>query len=153
MVIRFTLIGLFALVAFVQPLKAQESIFERLESDRVGQGTVTIHQDVRLKSLVGRTRVFAEGQLGHREQKVSGFRVQVYAGNNSQRARTEALRTADKVKALFPELEVYSQFVSPRWLCRVGNYRSIEEADAVMRQLKTTGEFKEISIVRSLITL
>lgn len=153
MIKRFTLIGLFALLALTQPLQAQENIFERLESDGVGKGRVTIHQDSRLKSLVGRTRAFSESQTGNREQKVTGFRVQVYAGNNSQRARTEALRTADKIKALFPELEVYSQFVSPRWLCRVGNYRSIEEADAVMRQLKMTGEFKEISIVRSLITL
>ncbi len=145
--------SMFVFVALAQPVQAQESIIERLESNSAGKGTVTIHQDPRLKSLVGHTRSFAEKQVGHREQKVSGFRVQVYAGNNSQRARTEAVRTADKVKALFPELEVYSQFVSPRWLCRVGNYRSIEEADAVMRQLKMTGEFKEISIVRSLIIL
>ena len=60
---------------------------------------------------------------------------------------------AEKVKMQFPELEVYTQFVSPRWLCRVGDYRSIEEADVVMRQLKSTGDFKEVSIVRSLIKL
>ena len=60
---------------------------------------------------------------------------------------------AEKVKKLFPELDVYTQFVSPRWLCRVGDYRSIEEAEAVMRQLKEAGNFKEVSIVRSLVKL
>ena len=85
--------------------------------------------------------------------KVQGFRVQVFAGNNSQQARNEANKMAEKVKMQFPELEVYTQFVSPRCLCRVGDYRSIEEADVVMRQLKSTGDFKEVSIVRSLIKL
>jgi outer membrane protein assembly factor BamA len=38
-------------------------------------------------------------------------------------------------------------------LCRVGDYRSIEEADASMRRLKATGKFKEVSIVREQINI
>ena len=41
----------------------------------------------------------------------------------------------------------------PRWLCRVGDFRSIEEADAMMRRLKATGVFKEVSIVRDQINI
>lgn len=130
---------------------AQETVFDCLEKQEPGTGVVTIHQDARLKALVGQMRSSLDAQKI--TQKVQGFRVQVYAGNNSQRARTEATQVAEKVKTLFPELDVYTQFVSPRWLCRVGDYRSIEEADAVMRQLKSAGSFKEVSIVRSLIKL
>jgi outer membrane protein assembly factor BamA len=38
-------------------------------------------------------------------------------------------------------------------LCRVGDFRSIEEADAAMRRLKATGVFKEVSIVREQINI
>lgn len=140
------------LIGIFLPSCAQETIFDRLSVQQVGEGRVTIHQDSRLEELVGKPQgVNGEGNLQRTQQKVSGFRVQVYAGNNSQKARSEAHRMAEKVKTLFPDMTVYSQFVSPRWLCRVGDYRSIEEADAVMRQLKATGEFKEVSIVRSLV--
>ena len=54
---------------------------------------------------------------------------------------------------VFPELPVYTLFVSPRWLCRIGDFRSIEEADAMMRQLEETGAFKEITIVREQINI
>lgn len=85
--------------------------------------------------------------------KRQGYRVQVYAGNNTSRSRNEAQSMASKVKQYFQDAQVYAYFVSPRWLCRVGNFASIEEADAMMRQLKKTGVFKEVSIVRDQITL
>ena len=50
-------------------------------------------------------------------------------------------------------VSVYTSFISPRWLCRVGDFRSIEEADAMMRRLKATGMFKEVSIVRDQINI
>ena len=85
--------------------------------------------------------------------KARGYRVQVYAGNNSRTARQEANEVAEAVKGEFPDLPVYAFFQPPRWLCRVGDYRSIEEADAAMRRLKATGKFKEVSIVREQINI
>ena len=58
-----------------------------------------------------------------------------------------------RIKEYFPELSVYTSFHSPRWLCRVGDFRSIEEADAMMRQLRATGVFKEVSIVKEQINI
>lgn len=155
MVLKMNYLKFWCVVAFVFSglvANAQESIFDRLSKQQAGEGVVTIHQDARLKALVGQLRT-SSSNAQKNAQKVQGFRVQVYAGNNSQQARTEATQMAEKVKKLFPELDVYTQFVSPRWLCRVGDYRSIEEADAVMRQLKEVGNFKEVSIVRSLVKL
>ena len=62
-------------------------------------------------------------------------------------------KAAESVKEEFPELPVYAYFQPPRWLCRVGDFRSIEEADATMRSLKATGVFKEVSIVREQINI
>lgn len=134
----------------------QSDLLEKLRTNQSGEGTVTVHQSAAIERLLGRPLSTthsgaAEGQST--TMKVTGFRVQVYAGNNSRVARNEANAMAERVRSQFPELTVYTQFVNPRWLCRVGDFRSIEEADAVMRQLKATGMFKEMSIVRGQVNI
>ena len=143
------LIGLFFGIA----VSAQVSIVEELQKERVGQGTVTIHQDAAISALLGSVYVKDENETEPKMLKARGYRVQVYAGNNSRIARQEANEVAELLKTEFPELPVYAFFQPPRWLCRVGDYRSIEEADASMRRLKATGKFKEVSIVREQINI
>ena len=143
------LIGLF----FGISVSAQVSIVEELQKERVGQGTVTIHQDAAISALLGSVYVKDENEIEPKMLKARGYRVQVYAGNNSRIARQEANEVAELLKTEFPELPVYAFFQPPRWLCRVGDYRSIEEADASMRRLKATGKFKEVSIVREQINI
>lgn len=132
---------------------AQKNIVEDLQTSRVGQGTVTIHQDAKISVLLGATYVKSAEENEPKMLKARGYRIQVYAGNNSRIARQEANDVAELIKMEFPELPVYAFFQPPRWLCRVGDYRSIEEADASMRRLKATGKFKEVSIVREQINI
>jgi hypothetical protein len=132
---------------------AQTNIIENLQTERVGQGTVTIHQDAKISALLGAVYVKSADEEEPKVLKARGYRVQVYAGNNSRIARQEANEVAEQIKQEFPELPVYAFFQPPRWLCRVGDYRSIEEADASMRRLKATGKFKEVSIVREQINI
>ena len=143
------LIGLFLGLS----VSAQKSIVDELQKDRVGQGTVTIHQDARISALLGSAYVKSESGAEPKVLKTRGYRVQVYAGNNSRIARKEANEVAGQIKLEFPELSVYAFFLPPRWLCRVGDYKTIEEADAAMRRLKATGKFKEVSIVREQINI
>ncbi len=143
------LIGLFLGLS----VSAQKSIVDELQKDRVGQGTVTIHQDAKISALLGSAYVKGESGTEPKFLKTRGYRVQVYAGNNSRIARKEANEVAGQIKSEFPELSVYAFFLPPRWLCRVGDYKSIEEADAAMRRLKATGKFKEVSIVREQINI
>ena len=140
-------VGMIALTA-----TAQNNIVKSLERNVPGQGKVTIHQDPRIEALIGRE--YVPSQSGEQEfLKCAGYRVQVYAGNNTRQAKNEADAVATAVRELFPELTVYTFFNSPRWLCRAGDYRSVEEADAMMRRLRATGEFKEVSIVRDQINI
>ena len=132
---------------------AQVSIVEELQKERVGQGKVTVHQDAAISALLGSVYVKDENETEPKVLKSRGYRVQVYAGNNSRVARQEANDMAELIKTEFPELPVYAFFQPPRWLCRVGDYRSIEEADASMRRLRATGKFKEVSIVRDQINI
>ena len=140
---------LLLLFFFAMGIQAQ-NIVKSLERDVPGQGRVTIHQEPGVEALLGMAN------SGTGEQKViksSGYRIQVYAGNNSRNARNEAYGVASRVKEYFPELKVYTSFTAPRWLCRIGDFRSIEEADATMRQLKKTGVFREVSIVKEQVNI
>ena len=134
-------------------VSAQTNIVDELQKNKVGQGVVTIHQDAKISALLGSVYVKSEDEAEPKVLKARGYRVQVYAGNNSRIARQEANDIAEQIKVEFPELSVYAFFQPPRWLCRVGDYRSIEEADAAMRRLKATGKFKEVSIVREQINI
>lgn len=117
-----------------------------------GQGKVTIHQDERITALIGSEYIPA--QVGEeRSIKRAGYRVQVYAGNNTREAKNEAQAVAARVREQFPELTVYATFNPPRWLCRVGDFLSIEEADAMMRKMRATGNFKEVSIVKEQVNI
>lgn len=145
---------LFLLVVFFSlPALSQRSIVDELQKDEVGQGKVTIHQDPAISALLGVIHRNGANAEGTDVLKARGYRVQVYAGNGSRVARNEAREVGERIKMEFPDIPVYTFFQSPRWLCRVGDYRSVEEADAVMRKLKATGKFKEVSIVREQINI
>ena len=134
---------LLALVSM--PLMAQENIVDRLQQVVPGQGVITIHQDARLKALLG--MVYNPTVNKGAKIQTVGYRIQIYAGGNTRTSKEEALKAAQYVKDNYPDIPVYTEFVSPRWVCRVGDYKTIEEADLVMRMLKATRSFKEIAIL------
>ena len=134
-------------------IMAQSNIVESLQTTVPGQGKVTVHQDAQISAMIGKRFVPTGTSEAQRVIKSRGYRVQVYAGNNSRQARDEANAVAEKVKEKFPDMPVYTFFQPPRWLCRVGDYKSIEEAHVAMRQLKAVGNFKEVAIVREQINI
>ncbi|MDR0961802.1 MAG: SPOR domain-containing protein [Mediterranea sp.] len=131
---------------------AQNNILRSLEQPVSGQGKVTIHQDARIAALVG-TALSAGADGKQAVLKVAGYRIQVYAGNNTGVAKNEAHSIAARIQSNFPELSIYTTFISPRWICRVGDFVSIEEADAAMRRLRLAGGFKEVAIVKDQINI
>lgn len=147
---------LLSVVAFllfpIVGVNAQRNIVESLQANSAGEGTVTVHQDAQITKMIGERYVHS-GTGQEKILKMRGFRVQVYAGNNSRQARSEAHNVQLKVQEKFPDIPVYTYFQPPRWLCRVGDYKTIEEAHSAMRMLKATGVFKEVSIVREQINI
>ncbi|MGM9705694.1 MAG: SPOR domain-containing protein [Prevotella sp.] len=87
-----------------------------------------------------------------RSYKIDGYRVQVFAGGNSRNDKIKAQQAGNKVKQAIPEQPVYVHFYSPRWICRVGNFRTFEEANSVLRQIQKLG-YKEACIVSGKITV
>ena len=84
--------------------------------------------------------------------KINGFRVQVFAGGNSRSDRLKAEKIGDDIKTLYPGTPVYVHFYSPRWICRMGNYRTYEEAHEVLRNVKQLG-YQSAIIVKGKITV
>ena len=84
--------------------------------------------------------------------KVNGYRVQVFAGGNSRNDRLKAERTGESIKVSFPGEPVYVHFYSPRWICRMGNYRTYEEAHEVLQRVKQLG-YDSAIIVKGKITV
>lgn len=144
------LLSAFLCVAYASA--QSKDILTSLQKNVPGQGKVTIHQDARIAALVGSEAV-PVGEDGSRVIKKAGYRIQVYAGNNTREAKNEAHAIGVRVKELFPDLPVYTSFNPPRWLCRAGDFSTIEEADAMMRQLRAVGDFKAVSIVREQINI
>ena len=84
--------------------------------------------------------------------KINGYRVQVFAGGNSRNDRLKAERTGESMKSSFPSVPVYVHFYSPRWICRMGNYRTYEEAHEVLQRVKQLG-YDSAIIVKGKITV
>lgn len=156
---------------------AQERFTQRIQRTVSGKGTVVLHQDLLISDMVDGVKpvpvkketpvkpVAEEGKrvTQHEEEpasstpvagtgrkvRVNGFRIQVYAGGNSREAKNRAEAMERKVRALYPDLEAYTRFVSPRWICHLGDFTSREQAMGVLHELRSRGGFNDAIIVKS----
>ena len=87
-----------------------------------------------------------------RGQKVMGYRVQAFAGGNSRKDRQQAEQVRNSIKTHYPNVPIYVHFYSPRWICRVGNYRTYEEAHQMLVSLRALC-FEQATIVKGKITV
>ena len=84
--------------------------------------------------------------------KVTGYRVQAFAGGNQRTDRQQAEHIGNTIKAKYPDVPVYVHFYSPRWICRIGNYRTYEEAHQMLLNVRKLG-ISGASIVKGKITV
>ena len=98
------------------------------------------------------TAAAPQKKVPRKSYKVNGYRVQVFSGGNSRNDRLKAERIGNEIKSNFPDEPVYVHFYSPRWICRVGNYRTYEEAHAMLTAIKEAGH-QQASIVKGKITV
>ena len=182
------------------PLNAQ-SFTQRIQQQKAGQGTVTIHESAEIDLLVNEAKLGnvasptnttkpattkptttkpstttsndsskttnqttnqdetpEEGPVDNTKKimtggyKINGYRVQAFAGGNSRKDRQQAESVGNQIKSNFPGVPVYVHFYSPRWICRVGNYRTYEEAHQMLLSLRKMG-YSEAVVVKGKITV
>jgi hypothetical protein len=136
-------------------LAAQHSIFESLSTHEEGRGDVYISQPVYLRRLVEpslevdssvRMIEYADYFLA------SGYRVQVFAGNNQKLSKDEAFTKKSQIDQLYEEsVPTYVDYNAPFWMLRVGDYLTYEEAFCMMHRLMSSFPAfgKEINIIRA----
>ena len=110
--------------------------------------TFTTAWDTTLQDTIARADSVPQKRI-----RINGFRVQVYYGGNDQKSKLEARKTAERVKIWFEDLKVYTFFSSPRWICRVGDFQTRDEAMAVLQAMRESGRFPKAIIVKSKITI
>ncbi|MBR6121831.1 MAG: SPOR domain-containing protein [Prevotella sp.] len=84
--------------------------------------------------------------------KITGYRVQVFAGGNSRQDKRKAEQTGNQLRSLFPNEAIYTHFYPPRWICRMGNFRTYEEAYKVLEEVKKLG-FTSATIVKGKVSV
>lgn len=85
--------------------------------------------------------------------KAPGYRIQLYSGANGRKSKTEAQRIGELAQTIYPELSVYCRYKAPRWVCRVGDFPTLEAAKHYFKVLKRSALFSECQIVKSQVLL
>ncbi len=80
--------------------------------------------------------------------KTQGYRVQIFTGSNSHEDKVKAHEIGQKCQHLFPELSIYARFVSPRWICRVGDFRTYQDAQEYASKIRRARIATEVRIVK-----
>lgn len=143
----YFLVTSFPLIA-QQPVQSDVSnkdnnptIIEELNARTIGQGSVTVYQDEAIKGLLAKAApvklpVFSTGDGSVQYVKLRGYRIQVFSGNDQRKSKNEAYYKQRLINDSFGNMETTVYFKSPRWILRAGNFKSREEANAAMNQIK-----------------
>lgn len=157
-------------------ISAQQTFTEKLQQTVETAGRIILYQDKSITDLVNGKKqqqqeavtsgkrqdditmpyassIAEDSLLQGQKVKINGYRIQVYFGDNSRKGKTEARAAGQRFWNLFAELPVYISFVSPHWLCRAGDFRTMEEASDVLRRIREMGVFPEAVIVKSKINV
>ena len=81
-------------------------------------------------------------------ERVSGFRIQIYQGTGAE-GNANAKKMQARARQAFPGFSTYVSLNEPRWVCRLGDFQTNEEAQAFLRRVRSSGISKTVSIVRS----
>ena len=107
------------------------------KTETVKDNTKTVHPQQEIVSLQATDTTSTAKKVN--KKMVMVYRVQAYAGGNSRKDRRTAEQIGNQLRTLFPQESVYVHFYTPRWICRMGNYRTYEEAHHVLQEVKKMG--------------
>lgn len=118
----------------------KNSILEELNTQRRGEGNVTIYQDEAIKGVLAKPnptnlQVHTSEDGTSQYVMMDGFKIQVFSGNDQRKSKNEAYAKQKLVNDSFEDIETVVYFRSPRWILRAGNFKTRHEADVVMKQI------------------
>lgn len=96
-----------------------------------------------------------ETNLNKSSQKAAGYRVQIFSDNNTKTAKNEARAKSKSVGGLFPQYRTYVTFNSPYWRVRIGDFKTLKEAETARDEIAKSFPSiqKEIRVVKDRINV
>ncbi|MDR2626655.1 MAG: SPOR domain-containing protein [Dysgonamonadaceae bacterium] len=114
------------------PVFAQSTIIDSLQENIPGQGIICVNVSAAVSQLAGRkTETVVNGEF----VKVSGYRVQVFTGNQQRSSKAEVFERQQAIKEVFPDLPAYITYNAPYWRLRAGDAPTYEEAYLLMKKI------------------
>ncbi|HTN08763.1 SPOR domain-containing protein [Agriterribacter sp.] len=110
---------------FIAGLTAQDTASDTLHN-------VSVHKDPRLNALIKKNREVNEDVYLKTLRNIQGFRLQVINTND----RNTALSVKTRMLSDFPDEKTYFIYHSPYFKIQMGNFRTREDAEQLMQQVK-----------------
>lgn len=135
-----------SIITVIQPAK----LAERLNAPSQSQVTAVPHETAEPDSD-GRQETTA----AQRQQRVAGFRVQVFSDNNARTAQAEAKSKSVAIADAMPHYRTYVTYDAPYWRLRVGDFRSRTDAEQAADEIKALfpAYSREVRVVRDRINV
>ena len=138
--------------ATLLPEKNADEAAQKAEQQKNRELTLKRRESYRDTTTVDPSSIDTRKKVMRGGMKVNGYRVQAFAGGNQRKDRQKAEQIGSTIKASYPREPIYVHFYSPRWICRVGNYRTYEEANEMLQNIRKLG-ISGASIVKGKITV
>lgn len=99
------------------------------------RGSVNVHQDSRIESLIARQRALYKA-----DSSFNGYRIHIFMEIGNE-ALQHAEATKRRFESAFPDIPIYLTYAEPYFRLRAGDFRNRVEAEKCLRQIKP--RFKE----------
>lgn len=130
------------------------SIVERIEAESDGNVIIEIEPELLERILTDPEVSMRKKETRDPNAKLNGFRIQVFSdGRNQSSLEARAKARGNAIVARFPKYrgQVYTYSSAPNWYTRIGNFRTEEEAQKALDELKRSfpGFSSEMRVVKS----
>ena len=118
----------------------KEDIVTKIESESGGNIVIDIPPSILELILTSNAPKPTTQEIKPGINKLSGFRIQVFSdGRNQHTLEARAKARGSAILAKFPKYrgQIYTYSSSPNWYTRVGNFRSLNEANSALSELKS----------------
>ncbi len=135
-----------------------ENIVERIEAESNGNVIIEIDEDLLDKILTDPGVAVRKKEVKDPNAQRNGYRIQVFSdGRNQSSLEARAKARGNAIVARFPKYrgQVYTYSSAPNWYTRIGNFRSEEEAQKALDELKRSfpNFSSEMRVVKSKINV
>ena len=142
-ILLLSFFSVFCLSVTAQNQRQRKEILTELNAVSPGKGRVVVYEDESVKDVLGRSMapprtIYSSGDGSVSYVKMRGFKINAFSGNNQRTSKNEAYYKQGLINTSFPSQETTVTFESPFWRLRIGNFKSREDAESVLSDMRRT---------------